>query len=188
MACRSCIIIHQSPIVQNGLNAIVQTLKIDLRDVLVDYPNCKFLLEWTNSIVLIDTKYQEFIQKHLKYLQKRNNAIIGIDFTESPQSDLSAFDEVVFKTDSQSTIFSKLSRFTDKRIEKGASNQLSIREREVLRLVAQGNSNKNIAEKLFISIHTVITHRKHITSKLGVKSISGLTLYAAINNIIDKPL
>ena len=72
--------------------------------------------------------------------------------------------------------------------EKRSNSQLSIREREILKLVAQGNSSKQIADKLFLSIHTVITHRKNITGKLGVKSISGLTLYAAINNIIDQPL
>lgn len=62
---------------------------------------------------------------------------------------------------------------------------LSAREIDVLRLVAQGYSNKEIAEKLFISIHTVMSHRKNITEKLGIKSISGLTVYAIINNFID---
>ncbi|NJO92945.1 MAG: hypothetical protein HC831_31265, partial [Chloroflexia bacterium] len=39
--------------------------------------------------------------------------------------------------------------------------------------------------KLFISIHTVISHRKNITEKLGIKSISGLTVYAVLNKLID---
>ncbi|MCK9411684.1 MAG: LuxR C-terminal-related transcriptional regulator [Prolixibacteraceae bacterium] len=42
-----------------------------------------------------------------------------------------------------------------------------------------------MSEKLFISIHTVISHRKHITIKLGVKSISGLTFYAILNDLIE---
>ena len=54
-----------------------------------------------------------------------------------------------------------------------------------MQLVALGNSNKEIAEKLFISIHTVISHRKNITEKLGIKSISGLTVYAILNKLID---
>lgn len=65
------------------------------------------------------------------------------------------------------------------------SEELTPRERDVLRLVAQGFSNKVIAEKLFISIHTVISHRKNITEKTGIKSISGLTVYAILNNLID---
>ena len=63
--------------------------------------------------------------------------------------------------------------------------ELSVREKEVLKLVALGLSNKEIADQLFISVHTVISHRKNITEKLGIKSISGLTVYAILNKIID---
>jgi DNA-binding CsgD family transcriptional regulator len=48
-----------------------------------------------------------------------------------------------------------------------------------------GYTNKAIAEKLFISAHTVISHRKNITEKLGIKSIPGLTVYAIIQNIVN---
>ena len=67
-------------------------------------------------------------------------------------------------------------------------NELTQREREILRQVAMGYSNKEIADSLYISIHTVITHRKNITGKLGIKSISGLTVYAIINRLIDPAL
>ncbi len=63
-------------------------------------------------------------------------------------------------------------------------NMLSDRETEVLKEVARGFSNKEIADKLHISINTVITHRKNITEKLGVKTVSALTVYALINNLI----
>ncbi len=61
---------------------------------------------------------------------------------------------------------------------------LSRRETEVLRLIASGFINKEIAEKLNISINTVLTHRKNITAKLGIKSASGLSFYALMNGII----
>lgn len=61
---------------------------------------------------------------------------------------------------------------------------LSDREIDVLKTVALGFSNKEIADQLFISINTVITHRKNITGKLGIKTISGLTVYALMNHII----
>jgi DNA-binding CsgD family transcriptional regulator len=61
---------------------------------------------------------------------------------------------------------------------------LSERELEIVREVALGKTNKEIAEKLFISIHTVITHRKNITRKLGIKTVSGLTVYALLNKLI----
>ncbi|MDA3854290.1 MAG: LuxR C-terminal-related transcriptional regulator [Bacteroidales bacterium] len=62
---------------------------------------------------------------------------------------------------------------------------LTEREIEVLCKVAQGKANKEIADKLFISINTVITHRKNITEKLGIKTIAGLTVYAIMNGIIN---
>ncbi len=64
------------------------------------------------------------------------------------------------------------------------SEMLSTREIEVLKAVAMGYSNKEIADHLFISINTVITHRKNITGKLGIKTISGLTVYALMNRLI----
>lgn len=67
-------------------------------------------------------------------------------------------------------------------------HELSPREVEVISLIATGNTNKKIAEKLNISLTTVITHRKNITDKLGIKSISGLTIYAVINGYVDASL
>ena len=61
---------------------------------------------------------------------------------------------------------------------------LSPREKTIVRLVSLGYTNKQIAKELFLSAHTVITHRKNIGHKLGIKSVSGLTVYAIVNNII----
>lgn len=64
-------------------------------------------------------------------------------------------------------------------------DQLSAREVSVLIQVANGKTNKEIGDRLFISVHTVITHRKNITQKLGIKTVSGLTMYAIIHNLIQ---
>ncbi|MDR0795276.1 MAG: LuxR C-terminal-related transcriptional regulator [Tannerella sp.] len=61
---------------------------------------------------------------------------------------------------------------------------LSVREQDVLRLVVKGMINKEIAEKLYISLNTVLTHRKNITSKLGIKTVPGLTFYAIMHGLI----
>lgn len=65
------------------------------------------------------------------------------------------------------------------------SNELSAREKEILICVAKGMQNKEIADLYNISIYTVITHRKNITRKIGIKTIAGLTVYALLNNLID---
>ena len=63
--------------------------------------------------------------------------------------------------------------------------ELTEREIDVLRLLLAGNSNKEVADKLNISTHTVISHRKNITAKTSIKSLAGLTIYALQNGIIE---
>ena len=62
---------------------------------------------------------------------------------------------------------------------------LSARETEVLSLVARGLMNKEIADRLHIGTTTVISHRRNIMEKLGIKSVAGLTLYAATLGYVD---
>ena len=62
---------------------------------------------------------------------------------------------------------------------------LSPREIEVLSLVAQGFINKEIADRLHISLSTVITHRKNVTEKLGIRTVSALTMYAVMNGYVE---
>lgn len=62
---------------------------------------------------------------------------------------------------------------------------LSSREQEVLALVVRGYINKEIAEMLSISINTVISHRRNIVERLGMSSVSALTIYAVMNGIVD---
>lgn len=64
-------------------------------------------------------------------------------------------------------------------------NLLTRRETEILKLIAQGNLNKQIADKLNISINTVLTHRKNILSKTGIKTASGLTLYSISHGLLS---
>lgn len=68
--------------------------------------------------------------------------------------------------------------------EDAGSRQLSGREMDVLRCLAAGMTVKEIANRLYISANTVTTHRKNISSKLGIRSISGLSLYAVMNGIV----
>ena len=62
---------------------------------------------------------------------------------------------------------------------------LSLREKEVLACVVKGMTNKETADKLFLSIHTVITHRRNIARKLQIHSPAGLTIYAIVHKLVD---
>lgn len=74
---------------------------------------------------------------------------------------------------------------TPKERDYSDSHELSDRERDVLVLVARGLTNKEIASELVISPHTVISHRKNIVHKTGIRSVAGLTVYAVLNKLID---
>ena len=62
---------------------------------------------------------------------------------------------------------------------------LTDREIEVMTLIVQGYINKEIADRLHIGLTTVITHRKNIMEKLGMKSVSALTIYAVMHGYVD---
>jgi regulator of cell morphogenesis and NO signaling len=65
-----------------------------------------------------------------------------------------------------------------------ASDTLSDREKEVIVEVVKGLSNKEIAENMFISVNTVMTHRRNISKKLNIHSPAGLTIYAIVNGLV----
>ena len=99
------------------------------------------------------------------------------------------FDHVIFFNDDDEVLLYKLQQVYQP-VENGSQKSsenlvISDREKEILRLVALGRTNKEISEELNISTHTVITHRKNITNKLGIKTIAGLTVYAILNGIIS---
>ncbi len=71
---------------------------------------------------------------------------------------------------------------TEETVEK---EMLSEREKEIVVGVVKGFTNKEIADQLFLSIHTVITHRKNIAKKLQIHSPAGLTIYAIVNKLVD---
>lgn len=62
---------------------------------------------------------------------------------------------------------------------------LTDREKEVLRWIAHGLSTKEIADKMYLSIHTVNTYRKNIGEKLNIHSVAGLAVYSVLHHIID---
>lgn len=62
---------------------------------------------------------------------------------------------------------------------------LSEREKEIISCVAKGKSNKEIANELFLSVHTVTTHRRNISAKLNIHTAAGLTIFAILHNLIS---
>lgn len=93
---------------------------------------------------------------------------------------ISIFDDLVTVNDTISSVLHI--EEDDDNIE---TEQLSQREKEIIGCVVKGLTNKAIAEKLSISIHTVITHRRNISKKLQIHSSAGLAIYAIVNKIVE---
>ncbi len=179
------VIIHNSPIIQQGLKNILLSRNIGISDVLNTIPDCSVVNDWKDTLLLIDSQYADELEKHGKILKKNGNVVFGIEISGAFIKQESYFDDIIYIHDNTDTIIPKINTYISKVSDIKSDNHLSAREIEVLTMVAKGFSNKQIADQLFISIHTAITHRKNITFKLGIKSISGLTLYAALNNMVD---
>lgn len=67
----------------------------------------------------------------------------------------------------------------------GSPDQLSQREKEIIGCIAKGMTSKEIADKLCLSVHTVTTHRRNITTKLQIHTPAGLTIYAIVNKLVS---
>jgi two-component system, NarL family, response regulator NreC len=92
--------------------------------------------------------------------------------------------ELVISKELESTVLEGLIHYS-KNPENKTSKRLTNREREILRLIAEGFTNQKIADSLFISVSTVDTHRKNLMKKLNIHSIAGLVKYAVKNRIIS---
>ena len=115
-------------------------------------------------------------------------SIIALVTTYIEPSLLKPYDAIIEINDSKLKIINKMEQIAKSSDKKEANDDvdLSKREIDVLVAVAKGMMNKEIADQMNISIHTVISHRKNITRKTGIKSVSGLTVYALLNNLIDE--
>lgn len=102
---------------------------------------------------------------------------------------LRAYDEQISIYDSADELKHKLERLNADEMpaeaESDEQQTLSTREKEIVVCVVKGMTNREIADRLFLSAHTVITHRRNIARKLQIHSASGLTVYAIVNKLVE---
>ena len=185
-------IIEPSHIIYEGLSNIL--LKSERHFHLYrinDLNEINSLLIKNNIEIVIINPSQ--IQNRLKVFKKIKKSApgifwLGMVYTFFENNLISLFDESFTVTDSPEFITQRIAKLLDNKCHcdnTTQQEQLSERETDVLVQLVQGLSNKGIANKLNISIHTVVSHRKNITQKTGIKSQSGLTIYAITKKIIS---
>jgi Response regulator containing a CheY-like receiver domain and an HTH DNA-binding domain len=100
---------------------------------------------------------------------------------------LRSFDETINVFDSVENLKEKFDKLLDPESGNAGedTNTLSAREKEIIVCVVKGFTNKEIANSLFLSTHTVISHRRNIARKLEIHSSAGLTIYAIMNKLVE---
>ena len=115
--------------------------------------------------------------------------LIGLDTSYLESQHLRQFSGIIELNDDLQRVKSTINQVVNTLQSDGDepdTDPLSDREKEVLICLSKGLKNNEIADTLNISVHTVITHRKNIVRKTGIKSVAALTVYAILNNLIEE--
>jgi DNA-binding NarL/FixJ family response regulator len=184
------VLIEPSIIVRRGVLSVLHhlnTIQMEVFEVM-EAEQLKSALNWQKPDILIlnpsvlsifslQQIKKEAANPHLKY--------IALQTSLSDNATLKAYDEVISLYDSAEQIHEKLTKLIIEPEEEKRHETLTIREKEIIVCVIKGMTNKQIAEKLHLSSHTVISHRRNIASKLQIHSTSGLTIYAIVNKLVE---
>ena len=193
MKINKIVIAEPSPIVAAGLLRFfddlnqIQVVSVvdnidDLNDKMIAH-NPDMLI--VNPIMLGYTNNNAF--KQINHISP-DCICIALVTTYVDKSLLRYFKEIIELSDNKQKVNNKIFNLlnNDDAASQNDSVDLSNRETDVLICVAKGMTNKDISDMLNISVHTVITHRKNIVKKTGIKSVSGLTVYALLNNLVEE--
>lgn len=191
---KKIIIVEPSPIVSAGLTSyfddinqvsiVSQLDRIDRMEEKLAAYNPDILI--INPLLIAYDTNEHF----LKICRDFSNVIpVALVTSYVDSGILKQFKDVIEINDSKQKVVTKIfNLLSDNNLtqDKLESVELSNRETDVLVALVKGLTNKEISDKLYISVHTVITHRKNIVRKTGIKSVSGLTVYALLNNLVDE--
>lgn len=190
------LVIEQSAILRAGLHKVLSTKQMAGVAVYLSAwdGDWKQLLDKVQAQVIVASV--DFFEQEQAYFKKLKTQSafkrVALVYAYQHPTKLEQFDAVIYLDEAEDLIRNKIMELQQApKAEEAAApkvedtDMLSGREKEVLKLLASGYSTKGIAETLFISTHTVNAHRKNILKKLDIKTISGLTIYAVLNNIIS---
>ena len=191
---KKIIIVEPSPIVSAGLASYFDDIKqVSIVSQLDRIDRMEEKLAAYNPDVLIINPLliaYDTNEHFLKICRDFSNVIpVALVTSYVDAGILKQFKDVIEINDSKQKVVTKIfNLLSDNKLtqDKPESIELSNRETDVLVALVKGLTNKEISDKLYISVHTVITHRKNIVRKTGIKSVSGLTVYALLNNLVDE--
>ena len=161
--------------------------------IIIDYTSVNFSLESLQQIVkkYPNTKFLAItdLQSNITIAKAMNTGVTSHLLKDCDQDEIV---EAIYKTAIGETFM--CGKIASAVLEDKSSTandytceglNISEREMEIIKLIAEGYSNKEVADKLFLSTHTVTTHRKNIMNKLGLNNTAGLVLFAVRENLIS---
>ena len=186
-------LIIPSDIVARGLESILADQDLFLvQENLVDFSRTSEtrLRNLDPDVVIVDPTVFDFRSRkdsRLQIAEFCDASVLAVEGSAVTDDIIKQYDGSISLYDDAAGVVRKVQSALESRQPEasGEGNELSSREKEILVCVAQGMLNKEIADKFSLSIYTVITHRKNITRKTGIKTVAGLTVYAILNNLID---
>lgn len=184
---KAVIIAHPSKLIREGLISIIENelvVKIICCDNL-DALKETYFSTFSEIVLIVPVNVSQDTLFNLLSRKTNDFHIVAIDCENSSKT-IANIDYVFQINSDPEALTEKVKAYLKENEKQDSDDELSLREKEVLRLIAVGHTNKSIADTLFISTHTVISHRKNITDKLGIKSIPGLTVYAIMQKIISQ--
>ena len=183
------VIIEQYAMIAQGLKLMIDEIKgYEVSAIIADAHYLERIVPLHPDIIIINPSLIDIKKKgELDDMTQRlpNTLFAALVYQYVDPDVLRYFKTTIEISDSREKIALKLRQLLETGEQPAESTELSDREKEILIAVAKGLTNKSIAEQYHLSIHTVITHRKNLTRKTGIKSVSGLTVYAILNNLID---
>ena len=190
---KKVVLLLPSVLVARGFESVFADLgEFRVSGVLSDLGNAaevRMKLEGADVIVVDPVVFEYAVRGNVRSVisQYSDAAVVGLQSISMSDEAWKQYDEVINVYDAPPVIIRKLRSALSSRTEQPRQDgeELSAREKEILVCVAKGMLNKEIADHFNISIYTVITHRKNITRKTGIRTVAGLTVYALLNNLID---
>ena len=190
---KKVLLIVPSKIVARGIEAVLSELgEFRVEGILTDLSHASQtrLRNIDADVIVLDPVVFDFVSRssvrsHIS--EYSDAAVVGLQTIPMDDEQKKQYDALIGLNDDPVLIVRKLRESLDSRQDNPETEEydLSAREKEILVCVARGMLNKEIADACNLSIHTVITHRKNITRKTGIKTVAGLTVYALLNNLID---
>lgn len=184
------LVAEPSVIVRNGILAILRqtdALHLEVAEV-AEIENLRNSLSWQKPDILVINPASLglfALQQIRKESPNPSMKCIALLSSFAEGAAMKQYDESISLYDSVDQILCKITRLINEPEEDKRHESLSLREKEVIVCVIQGMTNKQIADKLCLSAHTVITHRRNISAKLDIHSTAGLTIYAIVNKLVE---